>query len=123
MHYDEAAAIRCMAQTNSTVLVRKPDAISAVFMSPDGLSAIEPVFVMFGSDRPTSRGTTALGIADRRPVWTIDRGDARVEGYGPYVPPIAKKQGVAPAAARAAADELGRETRAAVEGCLDQNQR
>jgi hypothetical protein len=122
-HYDEGAALDCLQRTNSTLLVRGQGGIALTFMSDDGVSAIEPVYVLFGSDRPTNRLTRTLGIETRDPMWTLHRGDARIEGYGPYEPLIAKRQGIAEQDAKDAAEQLDSAVHAATDACLQDNER
>jgi len=122
VHYDTPAALDCLQRTNSTMLVRGHDGIALAFASDDGVSAVEPVYALFGSDRPSNRLTRTIGLETREPVWTLDRGDARIEGFGPYEPPAAKRQGLAERDAKAAADRLGRDVRSAIDACLKDNE-
>jgi hypothetical protein len=123
VQYDEHAALDCLQSTNSTLLARGQDGIALAFMSDDGVSAIEPVYALFGSERPTNRLTRTLGIDTHDAVWTLVRGEARIEGYGPYEPPVAKRQGIAEHDAKAAAEQLDKAVRAAIDACLTANQR
>jgi hypothetical protein len=123
VRYNERSALDCLQRTNSTLLVRGKEGIALAFMSDDGVSAIEPVYALFGSDRPTNAGTRALGIDTHEPIWTLDRGDVRVEGYGPYEPPVAKRHGIAAQDAKAAAERLDTDVHAAIDTCLKNNER
>jgi hypothetical protein len=80
VRHDQAAVLDCLQRTNSTLLVRSVDGIALAFMSADGVSAIEPVYALFGSDRPANRaayraraavpsaGRTLMVWRRRRPV-------------------------------------------------------
>ena len=95
------------------------------FVSDDGVSAIEPVAVGFGNGAADaivrSRAPTQLGIA--KPYWVERHGDAEVDGFGPYEPPIGMRQGIPAGSARAAGRVLDRHVRAAVDDCLKQSER
>ena len=64
---------------------------------------------------------TQLGIA--KPYWVERHGDAEVDGFGPYEPPIGMRQGIPAGSARAAGRVLDRHVRAAVDDCLKQSER
>jgi hypothetical protein len=123
IHYHQGAVLDCLQQTNSTLLVRNVDGIALAFMSADGVSAIEPVYALFGSDPPKNGVTRTLGLGTHDPVWTLDRGDVRIEGFGPYEPPIAKRQGISEAVAKASATKLDADVHTEMEKCLADNER
>jgi hypothetical protein len=123
VHYRVQDALDCLQRTNSTRGGGGPQSILLLFASPDGKSAIEPAFVTFASDRPSGSVAAALGVTRRDPVWSENRGDGHVLGYGPYEPPIAKREGISAAAAKAAGAALDLEVHNAIDACLKQNER
>ena len=122
-HYDTKSALECLQRTNSMRAGGDARSIFLLFASGDGLSAVEPVFVSFGPATLTGRVPTALGATSREPSWTARRGDARISGFGPYEPPIAKRRHIRDAAAKAAVAKLGPAVRSAIDGCLKRNER
>jgi hypothetical protein len=122
-HYNQGAVLDCLQRMNSTLLVRNVDGIALAFMSADGVSAVEPVYALFGSDRPANQVTRTLGLGTHDPLWTLDRGDVRIEGFGPYEPPIAKGQGISEAVATASAAKLDADVHKELEKCLGDNER
>jgi hypothetical protein len=123
VHYKVASALDCLQRTNSTSAGVDPESIALVFLSSDGMSAVEPVFVSFGPTTVSGRFPVALGVAPQEPSWTERRGDARVAGFGPYEPPIAKRRKIPHAQARAAVQKLGADVRLAIDDCLKKNER
>ena len=123
IHYRVEAGLECLQRTNSTRAGGNPNSIFLLFGSDDGVSAVEPVFVSFGPAKLVGRVPTALAIPGKLPHWKERRGDARVSGYGPYEPRIAKSHGITDAQAKSAADKLDHEVRAAIDACLKQNER
>ena len=123
VHYNVTPALECLQRTNSIRGGGGSKSILLLFASDDGVSAVESVFVSFGPASASGNVATAVGIPSRKPSWTERRGDARVTGYGPYVPPIAKKHNITDAQARSAAGKLGTGVRAAVDDCLQKNER
>lgn len=122
VHYRVGPALQCLQRTNSTRGGGTSNSIFLVFVSDDGVSAVEPVFVAFGRARLVGAVPGALGMPGRLPHWSTRRGDASVSGYGPYEPPIAKRRGVTDAQAKAAATALDRSARAAIDACLTENE-
>ena len=122
-HYDVRSALDCLQRTNSTRAGGGAASLFLLFASDDGLSATEPVFVSFDRESVSGRLATALGVTSRQPDWTERRGDARVAGYGPYEPSIAKKRGITDGDAKRAVAKLGPEVRIAVDACLTENER
>jgi hypothetical protein len=124
-HYDEAHALQCVRQTNSLLIHSMPHGMLVAFASPDGVSAVEQVAVAFAPQPieivADSAAPTRLGIV--KPDWSEHRGDAEVWGVGPYEPAIAKRRKIPDAQVRAAMKALGTEVRAAIDGCLKQNER
>jgi hypothetical protein len=107
--------------TNSTTLATARNGIFVSFLSPDGVSAIEPVGVGFRGPFPQTAVVASLqiGRADR----VEHRGDAAVRGFGPYEPPIRKRQGISAATAKKAAAVLDEHVRSAIDACLKKNAR
>jgi hypothetical protein len=123
VHYNVQSALDCLQRTNSTRAGGGPNSIFLLFVSPDGMSAVEPVFVSFGPATVAGAVPAGLGVMSRKPSWTDRRGDARMAGYGPYEPPIAKREHIPDVAARAAVKKLGADVRAAIDACLKKNVR
>ena len=125
VHYNVPSALDCVQRTDSTLFQRLPRGILIGFISPDGVSAIEPVALAFAPQSAEivahSRAPTQLGVTT--PTWTEHRGDAEVWGLGPYEPPIAKRQHIPDSAAKAAAKVLDARVRPVIDGCLKQNER
>lgn len=123
VHYRVKAGLECLQRTNSTRAGGSANSIFLLFVSDDRSSAVEPVFVSFGPARILGSVPAALAIPGKLPHWSERRGDARVSGYGPYEPRIAKSHGVTDAQAKAAGAKLHREVRAAIDACLKRSER
>jgi hypothetical protein len=126
VHYRVEAALDCIRRADDTTFPRvPPHGIYAAFLSPDGVSAIETIAVAFAPASAemvaNAPAPTRLGVP--KPTWTETRGDAEMWGFGPRVPPIAKRQGIPAGDAERAAQTLGRRVRAAIDDCLKQNER
>ena len=126
VHYDVQGALDCIRRSDSLTFPNAPrGGIYAAYTSDDGVSALERVAVAFAPVKAesvaNSFASTRLGVD--KPSWSERRGDAEVLGFGPYEPPVAKRQGVTDAQARAAANELGPRVRTAIDTCLKRNER
>jgi hypothetical protein len=125
VHYNVPSALDCLQRTDSTLFHRLPGGILIGFISPDGVSAIEPVAVAFAPQGAelVARSQAPTRLGSTKPTWTEHRGDAEVWGLGPYEPPIAKRQHIPDSAARAAAKVLDARVRPAIDACLKANER
>jgi hypothetical protein len=123
--YDAGGAIDCVQRTDSTLLGKAANGIAVAFLSPDGVSAIEPVAIAFAPQ--TAEGIAGLRVARvtglAKPTWKEDRGDAQIWAAGPYEPPVAKRQHVSEVDAKAAAAALEVRVRTSIDACLKQNER